>query len=687
MAGREVRRKKTAPERLTSQTPPSPRLRMPSGAGQFLLAIAVLSGLGAMVYGPALHSPFIFDDFHSVVLNPSITKLWPLFGASGPLAPPAEAPTAGRPLVNLSLAINYQFGQLDPFGYHVLNLTLHVLSALLLWGIVRRTLQLPYFEELFDRETWIVALLVAVAWLVHPLQTEAVEYVTQRTELMMGFFYLATLYGSLRYFCAETSAQRALWLVAAGAACLLGVTCKEVMVTAPVAVLLFERTFITGSFLHALRRSWPLYLLLVLSWLPLLIFNLNAPRSESAGFQLGVPAHAWWFTQAKVLAMYLKLVVWPWPLSIHYHLPLLETVATAWPWLGLAGLLAIGTIVLVWRGSSIGFLGACVFMILAPTFAIPIVKEVAVERRMYLPLAAILTLFIVGAYWLLRTATQSNVSASNDPQSDPRPLRITIIFFSVAAIAMCLVSALRLKAYQDAVTIWQDAALRDPDDAMARNNVGRALIDAQRPAEASEYMRQFLKQAPDSAEGHHVLALALLNLNQPLEAIEHLNQALQGPDASLAHYHLGIAFMNSSRPEEAIKHFEAAARGQPEVAEIQNRLGMALTLAGRPQLALEHFKLAVKLSPDSPTIRVNLALALKAIGSLPEASHELEEIIRMAPDDVDARFQLAMLYGDLGRTDDAIVTAEKALELAKATGNLAKAQFIEGWLQEHRKRG
>src|SRR5690349_6092931 len=169
----------------------------PSGWSVALL-LAFFIGV---VYVPAVNTPFIFDDLVGITQNDSIVSLWPLVGFSkpGPLNPPPEHPTSGRPLVNLSFAINYRLGGLDPVGYHVFNVVLHFCNAMLVWALMRRTLRLPYFNGTFDRSAEWLALAIAMLWALHPLQTEAVIYATQRTELMMAFFYVATIYCSLRY--------------------------------------------------------------------------------------------------------------------------------------------------------------------------------------------------------------------------------------------------------------------------------------------------------------------------------------------------------------------------------------------------------------------------------------------------------------------------------------------------------
>jgi protein O-mannosyl-transferase len=192
-----------------------------------LLCVAVW-----LVYGQSLRAPFVFDDSFSVVNNTSITKLWPLVGDAkhpGPLNPPQELPTSGRPLVNLSFAINYRLGGLDPLGYHVVNVLLHMLSTCLVWAIVRRTLRLDYFGGRFAGAADLLAFCTALVWAVHPLNTEAVQYVTQRTELMLGLFYLATLYASMRYWEASPASQSK-WLALAVVACMAGMASKEAMV-------------------------------------------------------------------------------------------------------------------------------------------------------------------------------------------------------------------------------------------------------------------------------------------------------------------------------------------------------------------------------------------------------------------------------------------------------------------------
>ena len=151
---------------------------------------------------------------------------------SVPLSPQRDTPVAGRPLVNLTFAINYAAGGLDPRGYRLTNLAIHLLAALTLFGLVRRTLRLPSLAPRFGEQATNLAWVAALIWMLHPLQTETIDYVTQRTESMMGLFYLLTLYCSVR----ALEGRPGRWHVAAIVACAAGMACKESMVTAPVMV-------------------------------------------------------------------------------------------------------------------------------------------------------------------------------------------------------------------------------------------------------------------------------------------------------------------------------------------------------------------------------------------------------------------------------------------------------------------
>lgn len=671
---------------------------LPSAPDRMWLAVAVLvlGGAVGLVYSRALRAPFIFDDVDSVEHNASITRLWPLVRDAegpGPLSSLTYNPIAGRPLVNLSLAINFHFGQQDPFGYHVVNMVLHALSAMLLWAIGRRVLVLDYFVGKFQRVAEPLALFVALAWAVHPLQTEAVEYVTQRTELLMGWCYLTTVYCSLRYFGSTASRDRAVWLVLASLVCTAGMACKEVMVSAPVAVLLLDRTLIAGSFINAIRRSWPLYLGLSASWLLLFALNYGGPRAESAGFHLNVPVYAWWFTQAKILLIYLKLVVWPWPLVIFYEMPYLNTIGAAWPYLLAVGALAILTLYLLWRRTATGLLLSLVFLILSPTLVVPIITEVAAERRMYLPLAALVSLLVVGGY-----AVAERIAACFASRASRDSSGWWAIVCGLALIGMlCLLSARRLAAYADRVTIWQDAALHQPNNEIVLDNLGLELIELGRTQEAIAHYEDMLQRLPSSSKAHTNLGVALAGAGRFTEAIQSQQQALKlDPNFGKAQNNLGGTLLmlgqrdgfREGQLEEAIAHEREALRINPRHVDAHYNLGLAMLLADRPDEAFKSFAQAVKFGPGNPRAWQGVSAAVDALAARADAQDYIRSTLGDDSEFAEALDSLELLLVRQNRFDQAFRQFATELGLAQklawtrsalADGTARRAGALGAW--------
>ena len=154
----------------------------------------LIAVVGAVTYATSLSGPFLFDDDASVVENTTIRNLRP----SVALQPDRESPTAGRPLVNLTFAINYAIGGLNVAGYHATNIAIHLLCGLVLFGVAKRTLDLPRIPASLRQWSADLAFAITLLWVVHPLNSEAVDYITQRTESLMALFYLLTVYSALR---------------------------------------------------------------------------------------------------------------------------------------------------------------------------------------------------------------------------------------------------------------------------------------------------------------------------------------------------------------------------------------------------------------------------------------------------------------------------------------------------------
>ena len=610
-------------------------------------------GAGLLAYQNSFTGSFVFDDVVSIIRNPTIRHLWPPWQA---LRPPHGngLPVEGRPLINLSLAINYALGGYAVWGYHALNVAIHILAGLTLLGVVRRTLLQPTLRERFGTSANGLALTTAVIWTVHPLQTESVTYVIQRAESIMGLCYLLTMYCFIR---GAGSARPWLWYGSCVTVCALGMASKEVMVSAPLMVMLYDRTFISGSFREAWRRRGSLYLALAGVWIVLAYLVIGAPdRGGTAGFG---GKDIWWqyaLTQSCAIMRYLMLSVWPRPLVFDYGTNLVTDIGQVAPCVLAVGLLVIGTAISVRRWPALGFLGCWFFAILAPSSSIvPVATQTVAEHRMYLPLAAVIAGVTVGGFTLIRDI----VGAQHKTWK-----LVACGASAMVTLVLTILTIQRNNDYHSEFSIWQDTVAKCPDNARAHTNLGFNLQQAGRLQEAIGQYEQALRLNPDYADAHLDLGSILLGLGRPQEAAVQCQEALRlMPDHIGAHVNLGNALLQMGKVPEAIAEYEQALRLKPDFVEAHSDLGNAMFRQGRFPEAVEHWEQALRLKPDFVEAHINLGIALLRSGRFPEAAGHWEQVARLKPDYAEAHYNLGVCREKTGKVHEGIAQYEEALRL------------------------
>ncbi len=456
-----------------------------------LIALATLAA-----YANCLRGPFVYDDQQAILENSSIRHLWPIWDAI--FSPPEDGTVGGRPVANLTLAINYAVSGTGVWSYHALNVLVHVLGALVLFGVVRRTLSGSLLRGRFGRDADALALAVGLIWALHPLQTESVTYVVQRVESLMGLFYLLTVYCFIR---STDSPRPGGWQVCAAVSCLLGMATKETMVTAPLMVLLYDRTFVAGTFHDAVRKRRGFYLALAATWLPLvgLVASTGWTRGRSAGFNAGVAPAVYWLTQIEAVAKYGLLSVWPRPLVFDYGPFRRSGFGEVAPYAVVVVLMVGATLTALCRRPPLGFLGVWFLVILAPSSVVPVATQTMAEHRMYLSLAAVACAGVVGIYLLAGLRGW--------------PL--------LAAVALLLgfLTTRRNEVYSSELSLWSDTVAKRPDNANARNNLGLALFRAGQTAEAVKQYEAALSLEPRFPGVMNNLGNALDQSGRTAEAI------------------------------------------------------------------------------------------------------------------------------------------------------------------------
>lgn len=662
---------------------------------------------GAAVYANALSGPFVLDDQDTILVNQQIRQLWP---PSVVLFPALELPVAGRPVVNVSFALNYALGGLDVRGYHFVNIAIHVACALLLFGIVRRTLNLPSLRDRFGTRATDLAFAAALIWLVHPLLTDAVDYVTQRTELLMGFFYLLTLYASIR------GHDESKWRVAAVIACVLGMASKESMVTAPLMVVAYDRIFIFDTWKETWQRRAQFYVPLAATWMVLAALVWSGPRFRSAGFSTGVTPWIYLLNQAQMIVRYLRLAIWPSGLVVDYGEPRVLTLAEAAPYAALVLALVALTIWALMYKPGLGFLGAWFFVTLSPTSSIvPIATEVGAERRMYLPLAAVVVLCVVGLAWLLERYVRLQ-EGSEKEVSTRRAHLGGLVALAVVAVALAAGTVRRNREYTSAVSLARTTVERWPTpraqtslgvalvaarqyeeginelqkalagDPVAHYPLGVALFQEGKLDEAIMHLRDFLARESFRIEvpaAHQLIGSALKAQRKYAEAEQEFRQVLtMAPSNGDAHGLLAETLSRQQKFDEAIVHLQQYLAYRPNDISALMQLGIASVAVGRRDDAIVQFRRVVELVPQDAAARRNLARALLEKRAFDEAEPQARQAVLLRPDDAVAHDELGLALAGQGKLDEAIGELQRSLQIdpndAEVRAHLAAVAAAKG---------
>lgn len=614
-----------------------------------------------VVYANSMGGQWVLDDGLAITSNPAIRHFRP-WGTL--LFPDAHSPLVGRPLASLSFALNYAIGGTHVGGYHVVNYALHVCAGLVLFGLVRRTLArgkgvgsgaTRASSRELELEATLLAFVIAAWWVAHPLMTGTVTYVSQRTEGMMALWYLLTLYAFVRGAKPDASSTR--WLGLSVVCCALGMATKEVMVTAPVLVLLYDRCFLSGSVREALRLRRGYYVALFANWILLAVLMRTGAGQRGVGFGHDVKWMTYAQTECFAVVRYAWLTLWPNDLVFDYG-PQFVTGGAALPFVFVLVALLAAMVFALWRWPRVGFVAASYFILLAPTSSIvPVVGQPIAENRVYLPSIAVVTLLAIA-------------------------LRVAIGWRGVllAGIALMVASGAvahhRNALYGSPVALWADAARKWPRNPRAHTNLGTEYFTSGDLVRAAVCFEKALELDPRWVN-------ALINLGSIFGRRGELERgiALQeqavavDPGHAPAHFELGNSLYRAGRKAEAVRSYENAVGLRPDDAEAHCNLALALSDLNRGPESVAHFERVLWLRPDFAEGSHAFGVALARMGRMAEAIPLYERALQLQPQHAMARHNYAVALFEAGRLEDAIVQEKEALHIdptfALAHANLA----------------
>lgn len=599
------------------------------------LAVAVLVVLATLlVFSGALRGGFLnWDDDTNILANPSFRGLgwanlrWMFTALLG---------GHYQPLVWLTFAADYLIWGLNPLGYHLTNVLLHAANAALVYALASWFIRRSAVPG--GMSPRVLGGLAALLFAVHPLRAESVAWVTERKDVLSGFFCLWAVYAYLRRH-GDGGASAKRWQPVCWGAFVMALLSKSMVMTLPAVFIIFDFYPLRRLPGEAGRWFGAGYHRIWLEKLPLLIPALLVALAEYAGerrlgavFPESALAHC-----ARAffgLTFYLWKTIWPAHLCPLYELPV-PFDAFAWPFLVSAaavGCVAAGLLLSYRRWPAGAAAWACYAVTLAPVLGVvSFGSQLVADRYSYLACLPWPIMAASGFDWAWRRA-----------KAWGRSLLCWGTGLAVAGLAG--LTWRQVKPWHDSEVLWEYTISLRPRTSLAHNNLGMVLAGQGKVEEAVAHYREALNIRPDNEEAHNNLGVALSGQGRAAEAIVHYREALRlKPDAAETYNNLGLALAGQGQADEAIAQYREALRFDPDMAVAHDNLGNALLGQDRAEEAAAQYREALRLRPDYLEAHYNLGLVLARQGRMDAAALEFEAALRIAPGLEPARRNLAAL--------------------------------------------
>lgn len=613
-----------------------------------------------ITYYNSLNTSFHFDDEGTVVENQAIRDLRDLITV--------VSYNASRPFLFLSFALNYHFGGLDPWGYHLINLLLHLLNTILVYLFVFSTLRLTVTEN------WCyhVALISALLFAAHPIQTETVSYISSRSSILCTSFYLLSIYFFLQGRMRNEGKTNFYFLISV-LCFILAIGSKEIAVTLPVILLLYNYCFFSreeGKWqlqkLVVYHGPFWLILILLFYWRYYLYGTLGNPKFER---ELVVNL----LTQLRVVVNYLRLLFFPLGLNVDPDFPLvtsLRVLPVIFSGVILAGIVVVGLSSLR-RSPVYGFALFWFLITLLPTSSIVSLRDVMAEHRLYLPGIGF---YILGGLALKRYL----------------PNKLGLIAVMGVLLVFSLGTIGRNLVWKDELSLWQDVVRKSRFKNRPHYNLGREYGKMGLSKETIREYQESLKYEPKIYYAHNNLGVEYNNIGLHEEAINQFILALRfDPDLVSARIDLGGAYCKLGLFAQAEAELKKALRLDNNSSLAYYNLGLVYYKQRLWNQAKIEFEKARQLDSDSEKIHTNLGATYLQINLFNQAIKEYQEALRINQHNPETYNNLGVVYAKIGRWDKAILEYRKALELnpefSLALLNQGKAYEKQGFLQKSKR--
>lgn len=656
-----------------------------------LFAIIILCSLGIILYSNTLHNSFHLDDTRSIVRNLNIRNLYDL-KAIWDFWPTRFA-------TYLSIALNYRLNGFEVFGYHIFNLTIHICSAIMVFWFILLTSSTPAMKDAeISKDAYPIALLAGLIFISHPIQTEGVTYIVQRATSLATLFYLSSL---ILY--AKSKLLGSLLIT------VLGMFTKEIMITLPLMIVLYEFCFFKTKTGIRWKRLVPFILTLLLIPSTMLLtksVNFGEMRLASEPPSGILPIH-YLLTQFRVMATYLRLLFAPLNQTIDYDYPIAKTIFSL-PTISSILLLIIILIIAMRIFSKhrlISFGIFWFFLTILPESSVIPIDDVIFEHRLYLPMAGY-GLFLASAiYYIFKN----------------KNLKLIAVASVIVVASYSASTYLRNFIWEDELTLWNDAVRKSPKKprpynirglayhvkgdfdkaisdynkaieifpgyAFAYNNRGNSYLARGDVEKAIADCDKSITLNPNMAEAYYNRGNAYLKKNDFAQAIFDYTKAIRiNPHYIEAYHNQGLAYQNIKNLDQAISNYNKTLNLDPLLAEGYYNRGNAYLSQGDINKAIFDYTRAVQINPGYAVAYNNRGTAYKNKGSLNEAISDYAMAIEINPKYAEAYNNRGITYKNKGELSQALADYSKAIELnpnyAEGYNNRANTYLLQGEIDQ-----
>lgn len=610
-----------------------------------LISILLICLLGIIAYSNSFDCSFHFDDIPVIqdnieIRNLSNIKAWWGFIPS-------------RPVGTLSFALNYHFHQLAVWGYHFVNLAIHLVNAVLVWWLVMLTMATPVMrDQPISRHKGSMALFAALLFVSHPLATQSVTYIVQRHTSLATLFYLLSLALYVKGRLGEDAKDTRVFFFYAGSllCAVLGILTKEIVFTLPFALVLYEYSFIrTGTWKIAIKGKsigipiamLGIFLVFFFVNFSLQIFNPVPPLPDQ-GYDYPITAREYLLTQFRAILTYIRLFIVPVNQNLDYDYPVAHSLLewqTLLGLLSLIGILVLG-VLLFHKYRLISFGIIWFFLTLAvESSIIPISQNVIFEHRTYLPgpgFFLVLTGIVFYFLW-------------------DRYKRVGWAILVLIALTNTVLTYERNKVWASDYTLWADCLKKSPDKPRPLSSYGAALADTGHPSEALEYYDKAIKLNPRYYAAYYNRGNAYMNLGNYKQAITDYNSAIKiNLKLAVARNNRGVAYASLGNYKQAIEDFDRTIEISPARADTYNNRGGAYESLGNHKQAIEDFNRAIEINPRYADAYNNRGIAHSGLGNYKQAIEDFDRAIEISPAHADTYRSRGSAYDGLGNHNRAI---------------------------------